>query len=59
MTSDDKEAAGALIYEFENRGEAFGKGYYTNTLGQDGTENMVARNVKNQRIHEVIRQTKN
>jgi len=29
-------------------GEFFGKGYYTNTVGQYGTENMIANYVKNQ-----------
>ncbi len=37
-------------------GEFFGKGYYTNTVGQHGTENMIANYVKNQGKQDEYRQ---
>jgi len=37
-------------------GEFFGKGYYTNTVGQNGTENMIANYVKNQGKQDEYRQ---
>ena len=39
-------------------GEFFGKGYYTNTVGQHGTENMIANYVKKQGKQEEYRQLK-
>ena len=39
-------------------GEFFGKGYYTNTVGQHGTENMIVNYVKNQGKQEEYRQLK-
>jgi len=39
-------------------GEFFGKGYYTTTVGQHGTENMIAKYVKNQGKQEGFRQLK-
>lgn len=39
-------------------GEFFGKGYYTNTVGQYGTENMIANYVKNQGKESEFRQLK-
>lgn len=39
-------------------GEFFGKGYYTNTVGQYGTENMIANYVKNQGKESEFKQLK-
>lgn len=39
-------------------GEFFGKGFYTNTVGQHGTENMIANYVKNQGREEEYLQLK-
>ena len=39
-------------------GEFFGKGYYTNTVGQYGTENMIANYVKNQGKEREFKQLK-
>jgi len=38
--------------------EFFGKGYYTNTVGQHGTKNIVANYVKNQGKQDEYRQLK-